>query len=77
MLTFCKLFFWYRHHKVKIWSHRSDFWQDFFGFSIFGHFFCPFFEIPKYFAQKYLKKYNILFKVFKDIFQQTLPLQPF
>jgi hypothetical protein len=30
----------------------DNFWAKFFGIFIFGHFFCPFFEIPKYFAQK-------------------------
>jgi hypothetical protein len=56
MVTFFSLFFLSQHHKIKLWSHRSYFWQDFFGFSIFGHFFCPFLKIPKYFAQKYLEK---------------------
>jgi len=28
------------------------FWAKYFGIFIFGHLFCPFFKIPKYFAQK-------------------------
>jgi len=34
------------------------FWGKYLAILIFGHFFCPFLKIPKYFAQKKLKKHE-------------------
>jgi hypothetical protein len=48
------------------------FWGKYLAILIFGHFFCPFLKIPKYFAQKKLKKREKKNKLGKGLKEPTL-----
>ena len=49
------------------------FWGKYLAILIFGHFFCPFLKIPKYFAQKKLKKHEKRINWEKDLKNATPP----
>ena len=64
-----KIIFLVTRPKNQLWSQKCIFCKTVSGISIFGHFFCPFLRIPKYFPQKILKNLEYLiyyFKVLKD-----------
>ena len=47
---------------------QGFFWAKYFRIFIFGHFFCPIFKFPKYFAQKFS---DVLYILFFNLLKET------